>query len=68
LSLIILGRMKNDWRPPDGHVFVSGRVGAIIERRKADRREEFVQYLKRDSWETVLPELLFRPEGETGTD
>jgi len=49
-------------------VFVSGRVGAIIERRKADSREEFVQYLKRDSWETVLPELLFRPEGETGTD
>ncbi len=56
----MLGRMAKAWRPPPGHVFASGHVGAIIQWRKADNGEEYLQYIKRDNWETVLPEMLFQ--------
>ncbi len=59
----ILGRMAKAWQPPSGHEFASGQVGAIINWRKADNAEEFIQYLKRDSWETVLPEMRFQLDG-----
>lgn len=59
----ILGRMAKAWQPPEGHVLASGKIGAIINWRKADNGDDFIQYLKRDSWETVLPELVFLPVG-----
>lgn len=60
----VLGRMAKAWQPPEGHVLASGKVGAIIQWRKADNGEDFVRYLKRDSWETVLPELVFQSRDE----
>ena len=62
----ILGRMAKAWHPPEGHILASGQVGAIINWRKADNGEEYIQYLKRDSWETVLPELVFQPATALG--
>ena len=47
------------WSPPEDHKFLRGAVGAIVRWRKAGSREEFQQYLRRDDWETVLPELVF---------
>jgi ATP-dependent DNA helicase RecQ len=63
-----LGRMAKTWKPPEGHVFSDGHVGAIITWRKADNGEDFIRYLKRDSWETVLPEMIFQPCGVAGSD
>jgi ATP-dependent DNA helicase RecQ len=57
----LLGRMVNAWQPPLGHAFDKGQVGAIVNWRKVDNKEEFHGTLSRDSWETVLPELIFRP-------
>lgn len=57
----LLGRMANAWKPPKGHVFETGQVGAVVHWRKVDNKEEFYGTLRRDSWETVLPELVFRP-------
>jgi ATP-dependent DNA helicase RecQ len=57
----LLGRMVNAWQPPTGHAFDKGQVGAIVNWRKVDNKEEFHGTLGRDSWETVLPELIFRP-------
>jgi len=62
----LLGRMVNAWQPPPGHAFDKGQVGAIINWRKVDNKEEFHGTLSRDSWETVLPELIFRPLRELG--
>jgi len=56
----VLGRMAGNWAPPAGTALVSGKVGAIVRWRKADNEEQFHTYLKRDEWETVLPELVFR--------
>jgi ATP-dependent DNA helicase RecQ len=63
---LLLGRMANAWQPPQGHVFDKGQVGAIVNWRKVDNKEEFHGTLSRDSWETVLPELIFRPQRGEG--
>lgn len=55
-----LGRMAGNWAPPKGTVPVSGKVGAIVRWRKSDNDEHYQTYIKRDEWETVLPELVFR--------
>ncbi|MDM7933742.1 RecQ family ATP-dependent DNA helicase [Tabrizicola sp.] len=57
----LLGRMANAWQHPEGYVFDTGQVGAIVNWRKVDNKEEFHGSLRRDSWETILPELVFRP-------
>lgn len=59
----VLGRMSGNWAPPDGTALVSGKVGAIVRWRKADNEERYQTYIKRDEWETVLPELVFRKNG-----
>ncbi|WP_424988236.1 UvrD-helicase domain-containing protein [Microbulbifer sp. S227A] len=59
----ILGRMAKAWKMPAGHILVSGHVGAVVNWRKQDNEEEYRPNLKRDSWETVLPEFIFQPEG-----
>ena len=63
----VLGRMAKAWRPPEGYVLSSGNVGAIINWRKADNGEEYIHFLKRENWETVLPELVFQPMGTNVT-
>ena len=57
-----LGRLANAFTPPRRTQFRSGRVAAILLRRKEDGKEEFAHLLRRDSWELVLPELIFEPE------
>lgn len=56
----VLGRMAANWTPPEGTVLASGKVGAIVRWRKSDNEERFQTYIKRDEWETVLPEFVFR--------
>ncbi len=58
----VVGRMAKSWKPPRGHVFASGQIGAIINWRKIDSSEDYAHYHRRDSWETVQPELIFRHE------
>lgn len=54
-----IGRMARSWSPPEDHRFLHGVVGAVIRWRKSDNKDEFHQLLRRDEWETVLPELVF---------
>ena len=56
---VVLGRMAKSWSPPDGLGFLRGEVGAIVRWRKSDSKEEFRDYLRRDEWEAVIPELVF---------
>ena len=56
----VLGRMAGNWAPPAGTDLVQGKVGAVINWRRSDNEESYQTYLKRDAWETVLPELVFR--------
>ncbi|MCE8421312.1 RecQ family ATP-dependent DNA helicase, partial [Rhodovulum sulfidophilum] len=56
----VLGRMAGGWAPPEGTDLVSGKVGAIVRWRRSDNEERFQSYLKREEWETILPEFVFR--------
>lgn len=56
----VLGRMAGAWAPPAGTRLVSGKVGAIVRWRKAENEEAFQAYIKRNEWETILPEFVFR--------
>jgi ATP-dependent DNA helicase RecQ len=56
----LLGRMATRWTPPANASLVRGQVGAIVRWRKADNEEAFQGTLKREEWETILPELVFR--------
>jgi ATP-dependent DNA helicase RecQ len=56
----LLGKMTKSWSPPAGTEFVSGEVGAIVLWRKADNQEEFRENIRRDEWETIVPQLVFR--------
>jgi ATP-dependent DNA helicase RecQ len=59
----VLGRMAGNWAPPDGTYLVSGKVGAIVCWRKSDSEAAFQVHIKRDGWETILPEFVFRRSG-----
>jgi ATP-dependent DNA helicase RecQ len=64
----VLGRMAGSWAPPVGGSLVSGKIGAIVRWRKSDNDERFQSYIKREEWETVVPEFVFSLDrnGPTG--
>ena len=55
-----LSRMAGKFSPPEGYSFVRGEIGAIARWRKRDNSEEFQHNIRRDEWECVLPEMIFR--------
>lgn len=55
----VIGRMAKSWSPPAGLQFLRGEVGAVVRWRRSDNKEEFRDYIRRDEWEAVLPELVF---------
>ncbi len=54
-----IGRMARSWQPPAGLVCLKGTVGAVVRWRKSDNDEQYQQWIRREAWETVLPELEF---------
>jgi ATP-dependent DNA helicase RecQ len=59
-----LGRMSRAFRPPEHSAFLDGRVAAILCWRADDSDETHQTYLRRETWEVVLPELVFRATTE----
>ena len=54
-----VGRMANSWMPSPGRTFRRGTIGAIVQWRRTDSSERYQAELRRDLWETVLPDLIF---------
>ncbi len=54
-----LARLARAFAPPDGGIFLRGEVAAIMEWRREDNDEDFAHLIRRDTWEVVLPELVF---------
>jgi ATP-dependent DNA helicase RecQ len=59
----LVGRMAKAWQPPVGMVFQKGSVGAIVRWTKNDNEEPYRDWIMRDAWETILPELEFQSDG-----
>jgi ATP-dependent DNA helicase RecQ len=55
----VVGRLASKFQPPEGMQFVRGEVTAIVERRAEDGAEAFRAAARRESWEVVVPEIVF---------
>ncbi|WP_371039310.1 RecQ family ATP-dependent DNA helicase [Rhodosalinus sp. FB01] len=55
-----LGRMSRAFRPPEHSAFLDARVAAILFWRADDSDDTYQAYLRREAWEVVLPELVFK--------
>ena len=54
-----LGKMARTWSPTADTSFLRGEVGAVVRWRKSDNQEEYRDNIRRDEWETIVPELVF---------
>lgn len=54
-----IARMSASYSPPDGKELLEGHVGAIVRRFKSDSEEEYLRRIRRDTWEVVLPKMIF---------
>ncbi|MBX7492037.1 RecQ family ATP-dependent DNA helicase [Qipengyuania sp. 1NDW9] len=57
----VIGRMAYSFHPPKGWKVEKATVGAIIQWRKSDNQEEYREYIKREQWETILPDITYAP-------
>ena len=55
----LVGTMARSFEPPKGKKYQSARVMAIIKWNREISDPKFLQHTKCDSWEVVIPELIF---------
>ncbi|WP_199175843.1 RecQ family ATP-dependent DNA helicase [Telmatospirillum siberiense] len=60
---LIVGRLARSFSPPSGMACIEARVVAIVERRRSDTDEKYLDRLQCEQWEVILPELTFAPVG-----
>lgn len=58
-----VGRLSKKFKPPPGMVCLGARVHAMITWRKSDSDPEYQQRCRAETWEVVIPELVFGPAG-----
>ena len=54
-----VGRLAKSFAIPNGMRCVEARVVAVIARRREDTEPDYLEYVKCDRWEVVVPELVF---------
>lgn len=57
----VVGRMSKHFALPEDMAFSYGSVAALITRKREDVEEEYQDRVRSDSWEVVVPELVFMP-------
>ena len=57
----VVGRLARRWEPPAGMPCVSAAVYAVVTRSRALSDSQYLDRLKRETWEVVVPELVFEP-------
>lgn len=57
-----VGRMAKNFAIPPGTEFFSGSVVSIIARKREDSGATYQDQCRCDSWEVVVPELVFSPK------
>jgi ATP-dependent DNA helicase RecQ len=55
-------KLAKAYRPPPGMRCIEARVAAVIVWRSEDSEPEYREGLRCESWEVVVPELVFEPE------
>ena len=57
-----VGRLTTGFEAPEGMRCLSAKVLAIITRKREQSKPEYQEHIKSDTWEIVIPELVFGPE------
>ncbi len=60
-SGVTVGRLSKNFEPPPGLRCQAARVRAILVWRKSDSAPEYQAQCRSETWEVVLPELVFAP-------
>lgn len=56
---VVVGRLAKAWWPPTRKRCLSATVQAIIVRRQEDSTDDYRSMLRCESWELLVPELVF---------
>ena len=56
----VLGRLSRAFTQAEGAQFLKGEIAAILSWRRKDGEEDFDRHLRRDAWEVILHELIFK--------
>ncbi len=59
----VVGRLAKGFEPPTGMQYRSATVLAVVARQRADSEPQYQDALRCDTWEVVVPELVFQREG-----
>jgi len=54
-----LARLSRSFVPPEDAAFLRGEVAAVLNWRREDGDEDYSHLLRRDTWEVILPALVF---------
>ena len=65
---VAVARLAKSWSPPPDAAFRAGRVMAITVRRREDGEAGYDHLIRRDTWEVVIPELVFETGGGRKAD
>ncbi len=60
-SGVVVGRLSRNFKPPEGLVCTHASVLAIATWARHHSDPEYQEQLQRDTWEVVVPELIFEP-------
>lgn len=61
----IVGRLSKAFTPPQGMVFVSGKIKVIVDWHADDQDPAFRVRTQCERWEVIVPELIFAPAMQT---
>lgn len=58
----LVGRLAQSYRPPEGMKCISACVSAIVVWQRGDTKPEYLDTVRCDRWEVIVPELVFVPD------
>ena len=59
---IVVGQLASDFHPPKGTHCAFGTVSAVVGWEREYSEPEYQRALRCNSWEVVVPELVFEPD------
>lgn len=57
----VVGRLARSFQPPPGMRCIQAQVHAVVTRRRKDTDPDYLDRVRCDDWEVIVPELVFEP-------
>jgi hypothetical protein len=59
---IQVGQLAKSFKPPRGMTCIGASVAALVGRRREDEKPEYIDRVRCDCWEVVVPDWYLRPQ------